>query len=370
MVFDDTRCAAAAERLANFKLDGNTILCRAFGKGHINETYLIVDDTARTYILQKINKNVFRKPLTVMRNIVAIIGHFASQLNPAEETPRGLLELIPSYGGDLWHVDENGDYWRVYTFIADSVCYQRTEDLGLFKESGAAFGKFQRSLADFPADSLGVTIPDFHDTPKRYKTFHSAVEADAVGRGREAPREIEFVASRERRAGVLMERYRDGLLPLRVTHNDTKLNNVLFDRRTKKSLCVIDLDTVMPGFSVTDFGDAIRFGATTADEDEKDLSKVSFSIELFEAYADGYLSACGNNILESEIESLCDGAYVITLECGMRFLTDYLSGDTYYKIDYPGHNLDRCRTQFKLVADMEKEWGAMQSVVSRINARQ
>ena len=366
MITNDEKNAFADGQLGYFHLDGEPILCRPFGKGHINETYLIVDDTARSYILQKINKNVFRNPLTVMNNIVSIIGHFASQLKPDDETPRGMLELIPANDGALWHVDENGDYWRVYTFIADSVCYQRTENLSLFKESGFAFGKFQRSLSDFPAASLGVTIPDFHDTPKRYITYRNAVQADACGRDKEAAREIDFVMDREARAGVLMERHREGLLPLRVTHNDTKLNNVLFDRRTKRSLCVIDLDTVMPGFSVTDFGDAIRFGATTADEDERDLSKVSFSLGLFEAYAEGYLFACGDHLDENEIECLCDGAYIITLECGMRFLTDHLSGDIYYRIDYPGHNLDRCRTQFKLVADMEKQWDAMRAVIRRI----
>ena len=356
----------AVEHVKNFQLDGETILCRPFGKGHINETYLIVDDTARSYILQKINKNVFRDPLTVMKNIVAIIGHFTKQFMNAEGTPRGLLELVPSRGGELWHVDESGDFWRVYTFIADTVCYQWTDSSELFKESGAAFGAFQRSLADFPAGSLGVTIPDFHNTPKRYEAYHAAVHADIFGRLKDARREADFVLSREPRAGVLMDRHAEGALPLRVTHNDTKLNNVLFDRRNKKSICVIDLDTVMPGFSVTDFGDAIRFGASTADEDEKDLSKVSFSLRMFEAFAEGYISACGDNITGDEIESLCDGAYVITLECGMRFLTDYLSGDTYYRTAYPGHNLDRCRTQFKLVADMEAAWDNMQSVINRI----
>ena len=349
----------AVKRLNGFKIDGEPILCVKFGKGHINNTFLVVDDTARMYILQRINSNVFRNPLGVMQNIVAITTYLSS----LDRRKRNMLELTPSHSGELWHIDGEGDYWRLYSFISDSICYQRAESEDMFRESGAAFGAFQRSLTDFPAESLTETIPGFHDTPKRYITFHDAINADSVERVKNVQREIEFVLEREERAGTLMKRYVEGVLPRRVTHNDTKLNNVLFDRRSKRSICVIDLDTVMPGFSVTDFGDSIRFGASTADEDEKDLSKVSFSIKLFRAYAEGYLSACGEYLTDGEIDSLCDGAHIITLECGMRFLTDYISGDTYYRIDYPDHNLDRCRTQFKLVADMESKWDAMRKIV-------
>ena len=418
------------ERLRAFRLDGEPIICRRFGGGHINDTYLVVDDTARAYILQKINRGVFRDPLSVMRNIAAVTSYLAR----VAEDPRGVLELVPARernaaeasgpdetaraeagsrvtnagsksgaddgnrattasansraeagsrattasanaGADdgssepLWIVDGDGEYWRMYSFISDSVCYQHTRSGELLRESGAAFGAFQRSLAEFPARELCETIPRFHDTPNRYAAFKAALDSDAHGRAKYVGREIDFILEREEYAGVLMSRRAEGALPLRVTHNDTKLNNVLFDRRTKKSLCVIDLDTVMPGLSVLDFGDSIRFGASTAAEDERDLDKVSFSQPLFEAYAEGFLSVCGESLTECEIDSLCDGAAVITLENGVRFLTDYLSGDVYYRVSYDGHNLDRCRTQLKLVACMESRRDAMQSAIARIASR-
>ena len=356
--------ALAAKKLDGFLLDGRPLLCVRFGGGHINDTYLVVDDTARSYILQKINKKVFQDPLCVMRNIMAVTSH----LTLSAESPRNMLELVPARGGGFWIVDGDGEYWRVYSFISDSICYQKTENKALFRESAAAFGSFQRKLTDFPAQTLKDTIPGFHDTPKRYASLREAVKADVCGRVKDASREIDFAMEREALAGALLTRHAEGALPLRVTHNDTKLNNVLFDRRTHKSLCVIDLDTVMPGFSVTDFGDSIRFGATTAAEDERDLAKVTFSLELFESYAEGFLSECGAYLTADETASLCDGAFTITLENGVRFLTDYLSGDVYYRVGYDGHNLDRCRTQFKLAEDMESSRDAMQSVIRRVIA--
>ena len=351
----------AKERLHLFQLDGEPIFCRRYGGGHINDTYLIMDDTARTYILQKINTFVFKDPLCVMRNITAVID----SLSHTAQSPRHVLELVQTRDGGLWHLDEANDYWRVYSFITDSVCYQKTDNLSLFYESASTFGAFQKQLADFPVHSLGYTIPGFHDTPTRYRAFREAVNADRCSRAQGAAREIEFALERETRAGALMERHAEGALPLRVTHNDTKLNNVLFDRRTRKGLCVIDLDTVMPGFSVTDFGDSIRFGASTAAEDEPCIDKVSLSLRLFETYAEGFLSACGAYLEPDEIASLCDGAYTITLENGVRFLTDYLCGDEYYRTAYKEHNLIRCRTQFKLVSDMEKAEDAMQAAIRR-----
>ena len=352
----------AAEHIANFQLDGEPILCRRFGSGHINDSFLVVDDTARSYVLQKINQNVFRNPLGVMRNIESIISY----LSQTEHQAGRLLELIPSYDGKLWHVDGDGEYWRIYSFISDSVCYQRTENIDIFRESASAFGTFQKSLSEFPAESLYTTIPRFHDTPHRYEQFHTSLDGNAVDRAKDAAPEIDFALSREERAGVLMDRHAEGAIPLRVTHNDTKLNNVLFDRRTLKSLCVIDLDTVMPGFSVTDFGDSIRFGASTAAEDEQDLKKVNFSLRLFEAYAEGFLSTCGSILNADEIECLSDAARTITLENGVRFLSDYLAGDTYYKVDYNEHNLVRCRAHFKLVSDMEKTTDEMHAVIRRV----
>ena len=355
----------AAGCLKAFRIDGEAILCRNFGNGHINDTYLVVDETARSYILQRINKNVFRDPIGVMQNIVAVINH----LQQTAKTVRNVLELVPTQSGDMWHMDGCGDVWRLYTFISDSVCYQLPKSMEIFQKSGAAFGAFQKSMSDFPAHMLIETIPNFHNTPVRYDAFNAALNKDAYDRARIAKYEVEFAIERENYAGTLMKGNMDGIIPLRVTHNDTKLNNVLFDRRTSDYLCVIDLDTVMPGFSLTDFGDSIRFGASTALEDEKDLSKVSFSIGMFEAYAEGFLSECGSSLTDGEIWHLCDGAIIITLETGLRFLTDYISGDTYFKTAYDGHNLDRCRTQFKLVADMEAAKGKMMRIIENIMHR-
>ena len=228
-----------------------------------------------------------------------------------------------------------------------------------------AFGRFQDLLSDFPAHTLTETIPRFHDTPNRYTAFKKAVAADICNRARDVQEEIHFALSQEQFAGTLMSLQKTGEIPLRVTHNDTKLNNVLFDRISRKALCVIDLDTVMPGFSANDYGDSIRFGASTALEDERDLSKVEISLRLFEAYTQGFLSACGKSLTKCEIENLITGAKMMTLECGVRFLTDYLSGDTYFRTHREKHNLDRCRTQFKLVMDMDHKWDQMQSIVMR-----
>ena len=348
--------------LQEFILDGEPILCRRFGSGHINDTYLVVDDTARIYILQKINQKVFREPEIVMRNISAVTAYLSNRV----EDHRNVMELLPTKKEKLWFVDKDGEYWRLYSYISDSVCYQQTRNVEIFRESAAAFGVFQRSLSEFPAKELSETIPRFHDTPNRYTFLKTAIENNVVDRVKLVRKEIEFALNHEAYAATLMNRYADGELPLRVTHNDTKLNNVLFDRRTQKSLCVIDLDTVMPGFSVNDFGDSIRFGASTAAEDERDLDKVMFSPRLFEAYAEGFLSICGKSLTKGELNSLCDAAIIITLETGVRFLTDYLSNDVYFRIHRDNHNLDRCRTQFKLVECMESSFDSMRTVIDSI----
>ena len=349
------------EQATQFKTDGDIIFCTPYGNGHINNTYLIVDSTAREYILQKINKSVFRKPELLMKNIAAVTAH----LRKTAENTRQVLSLIPERNGGEWLVDEDGEYWRMYQFVTDSICFDKVTTPDDFRESAMAFGLFQRRLADFPAHTLTETIPNFHNTPVRFKAFSDAVKQDVCGRAKEAGREIEFVLQRESYTSTLTNLLQSNDLPLRVTHNDTKLNNVLFDRDTRKALCVIDLDTVMPGLSVNDFGDSIRFGATSAAEDERDLLKVNFVPKLFEAYVHGFLSACGKSLTQCEVSHLCDGAKMMTLECGMRFLADYLSGDVYFATHREGHNLDRCRTQFKLVADMEKHWDEMQKIVQR-----
>lgn len=354
------------KQVYSFKLDGTPIFCQRYGSGHINETYLLVVSTARQYILQKINRHVFRDPASVMRNISLITAHFRKTATSSRE----VLRLNPTHEGLDWLVDENGDYWRLYDFVSDNICLDKAETTNDFQESAIAFGRFQRQLADFPVDMLTETIPLFHDTPSRYISLKQAVSADSHGRVSEVRREIDFALSRENYASVLVSAQARGDLPLRVTHNDTKLNNVLFDRQTRKALCVIDLDTVMPGLSVNDFGDSIRFGASTAAEDECDLDKVRFSLAYFHAYAEGFLSVCGESLTTCEIEHLPDGAKMMTLECGVRFLTDYLMGDIYFNTHREKQNLDRCRTQFKLVAEMERTWADMQRIITVVISRQ
>ena len=251
----------------------------------------------------------------------------------------------------------------MYDFVHDSICLDAPETDEDFYQSAVAFGSFQRQLADFPANELSETIPRFHDTPNRYRALRAAIEKDALGRAASCREEIEFALTREADAAVMMNLLAAGELPLRVTHNDTKLNNVMLDAKTRKPLCVIDLDTVMPGLAANDFGDSIRFGANTGAEDEKDLTKISLSLARYEAFARGFLEACGKALTPKEIETLPWGAKLMTLECGVRFLTDYLEGDTYFRIHRPEHNLDRTRTQFALVADMEKKWTQMCDIV-------
>jgi Ser/Thr protein kinase RdoA (MazF antagonist) len=343
----------------DFKLDGKPIYCERYGSGHINETYLLIDATAREYVLQKINRNVFKKPDLLMRNIVAVTNHLRQKTGSHRE----VLTLVPTLSGEDWLVDENGEYWRLYEFITDIISLDKAETPADLRESGLAFGRFQRQLADFPAHTLNETIPRFHDTPARYKALKDAMSADSHGRVKDVGEEIEFALEREAFAATLLDLQAKGELPLRVTHNDTKLNNVLFDRKTRKALCVIDLDTVMPGLAANDFGDTIRFGATSAAEDEQDLSKVNFVLPLYQAFAEGFLAACGESLTSCEREHLPHGAKMMTLECGVRFLTDYLSGDTYFRTGREGQNLDRCRTQFKLVREMEREFGNMRRII-------
>jgi len=347
------------DTINRFKTNSEIIFHSIYGSGHINTTYLVVDSTANQYILQKINQNVFKNPQGLMENISAVTSFSQERVSDR----RGALSLVPTKDGANWLVDEAGEYWRMYPFISDSICLQKAESLNDFKESGVAFGSFQRMLSDFPAHTLHETIPGFHDTPKRYARFKEILSADACDRAKDVAKEIEFVLAREKYASTLMGLLAAGDMPLRVTHNDTKLNNVLFDRTTRKALCVIDLDTVMPGLSVNDFGDSVRFGASTAAEDEADLSKVSLSLELFEAYTAGFLSSCGESLTECELLHLRDGAKMMTLECGLRFLADYIEGDVYFNTYRDGQNLDRARTQFKLVEEMEKHWEQMQKII-------
>ena len=363
---------AIADVAAHFRFAGSLEDVRELTSGLINNSYRLTnrlpDGSARDYVLQQINTYVFKMPEQVMSNVERVTDHLRRKLTAAGEDPaRRALRLIETVDGGTMYRDDANRCWRAYDFICDAVAYDRAGTPEHFREAGAAFGEFQRMLFDFPAGELYETIPHFHDTRKRFETFRQAVAIDRAGRVKDLAREISFFLNREEMLCSIVKKIEQGELPLRVTHNDTKLNNVMLDAATRTPLCVIDLDTVMPGLAANDFGDSIRFGASTALEDEKDLSKVSMSLELYEAYARGFLGAC-RNLTQNELDTLPLGAKLMTLECGVRFLTDYLAGDTYFRIARPEHNLDRCRTQFKLVASMEQQWGDMARVIREITA--
>jgi hypothetical protein len=355
--------------LANFNTVGKFLTATPYGSGHINDTRLVTyDDNGKehTYILQKINHNVFKDPKKLMDNFVSVTAYLRDIIEKSGGDPdRETLNVIKTKDGENVYKTENGEYWRLLTFISDSVSYDKVENPEQFYSSALSFGNFQYQLRDFPAETLYETIPNFHNTPDRLLKFEEAVSADVCGRADSVKDEIAFVRARSEFAKTLENEHAAGRLPLKVTHNDTKLNNILFDEKTGKALAVIDLDTIMPGYSVNDFGDSIRFGATTALEDEADLSKVNFDIELYELYVKGFIEGAKGGLSEGELNMLPIGAIMMTLEVGMRFLTDYLSGDTYFKVSREGHNLDRARNQLKLVSDMEKRLDEMNEIVKK-----
>lgn len=354
----------AKEAVCHFCTEGTTGGIRAWGNGHINDTFLVEGDTR--YILQRMNRSIFAKPLEVMENITGVTSFLKEKIRKSGgDERRETLTVIFSNDGKSLYEDAYGDNWRMYYMIENAMCYDQVESEQDFYESAKAFGNFGRLLSDYPAETLHETIPGFHDTQARFEVFQRAVKEDVCGRAEGVRREISFFQEREEIAGVLKQLQEKGELPLRVTHNDTKLNNIMMDKDTGKGICVIDLDTVMPGLAVHDFGDSIRFGASTGAEDEPDLSKVNLDLQLFELYTRGFLEGSQGSLTREEIAMLPMGAKVMTYECGMRFLTDYLQGDTYFKIHREGQNLDRCRTQMKLVADMEAKWAQMEQIVSR-----
>lgn len=362
------RAMCAVER---FAFEGKFLLIEEFGDGHINDTYRLTYETELgkvRYILQHMNRIVFSDPVGVMENIMGVTGFLKKKIKEYGGDPmRETLTVIPAKDGKPYCVDPDGEYWRAYVFISDTNCYNLAPNTEIFYESAYTFGNFQSMLSDYPAETLHETIVNFHNTKARFAAFKKAVEEDAMGRAAQVQNEIQFVLDREADAVYFTELQAKGELPVRVTHNDTKLNNILLDSATDKGLCVIDLDTVMPGLAMNDFGDSIRSGASTAEEDEQDLSKVSCDMELFDIYTKGFIDGCHGKLTEKEIELLPMGAKVMTYECGMRFLADYLQGDVYFKIHSEGQNLDRARTQFKLVADMEDKWQIMQEIVKKYN---
>ena len=344
--------------LPHFALEGSPVSCKEYGSGHINSTYQVKTDSGKVYILQRINKYVFSNPKAVMENVGAITEYLRDRVEDQSE----ILHFQQADNGTYYYVDTDGEFWRCYEY-ADGICLEAPESDRDFYESAIAFGRFQEMLADFPAAELHETIPLFHNTVDRYRQFHEALEKDEAGRAKKIPGEINFVLERENEAGTICNLLDSGELPLRVTHNDTKLNNVLLNRKTRKALCVLDLDTVMPGSALYDFGDSIRFGAATAAEDERDLSRMEMSLERFRIFTRGYVRSCPG-LTQKELELLPLGAKTMTMECGVRFLTDYLDGDHYFAVHRDGQNLDRARTQFRLVADMEKKWNEMQKIVA------
>jgi hypothetical protein len=358
------------EAVSQFKFEGNFAGALPFGSGHINDTFAayfqLPDGRSKRYILQRINTNVFKNPDELMENISGVTTYVRNAIILAGGDPlRETLNLIPAADGRSYYRDSEDGCWRAYIFIENATTFQQVKDPRDFYNSARTFGRFQQLLADYPAGTLHETIPNFHNTVERVRQFREAVLKDVCGRAEHVQKEIEFVLAREEETHRLMDLQKAGRLPLRVTHNDTKINNVMIDNETGRGICVIDLDTVMPGLSLYDYGDSIRFGATYAAEDEADLSKVWFDIGLFEEYTRGYLEVAGKVLTPCEIENMPMGAKLMTLECGIRFLTDYLLGDTYFKIHRPDHNLDRCRTQFKLTADMEEKWNQMVQAVMK-----
>lgn len=339
-----------------FCIEGTPTGVCPYGEGHINRTYLLTT-TAKRYILQRMNTYVFPDPRGLMRNIVAVTEHLRT---------RGIetLNVIPTRAGEPFLF--GGECWRIYDFIENSVTYQTAPEPRILRNAGYAFGQFQNFLAEFDASRLVEVIPHFHNTPKRYADFVRAAERDAASRAATCRAEIAFVHARKDTYSRAMDGLADGKLPLRVTHNDTKLNNVLMDAKTGEARAVIDLDTVMPGSLLFDFGDAIRFGAATAAEDEPDSGKMNFSLPAFRSYTEGYLSAVRKSITPLEAEMLPYGAYLMTVECGMRFLADYLDGDLYFATKYPEHNLVRARNQFRLAARMEEAMPHMHDVITSL----
>lgn len=356
-----------------FNIKGEFIEAEMINSGHINDTYFIslndcskVGNTKSHYILQRINHNVFKEPEKVMDNIIKVTKHLRNKIMTAGGNPdRETLKFIPAIDGRFYCKSKDGNYWRLYAFIDDAQTYQVVENSNHFYSAGKAFGRFQMLLSDFPVEDLHETIPDFHNTPKRFDALIEATKRDVMNRAMHVKPEIEFVEKRAYKTSIVIDLLQENKLPLRVTHNDTKFNNVLIDNKTGEGICVIDLDTVMPGTSLYDFGDSIRSGANTADEDEPDLSKVWMDINLFEQFTRGYLEMANGFFTPLELEYLPFSAMLITFELGMRFLTDYLNGDNYFKIHRGNHNLDRTRVQFKLVSDMEEKSEQMAKIVEK-----
>ncbi len=354
----------------NFRFEGDLIDANPFGSGHINDTYRARfqqnDGSLRQYIIQRINHHIFKRPDQVMHNAELVTNFIRQKLAHAGQNfERSTIHFVSTTEGKYFYQSPDGNYWRAYHYIDGARTYQQAIHPKMYFQAAKAFGKFIRLLNDFPLEQLYVTIPDFHNTPWRYETFLQAVADDPKNRVKAVQNEIDFVNQRADEVDKLVKLVQAGQIPERVTHNDTKIDNVMISDATGEGLCVIDLDTVMPGLSAFDFGDSVRSGANPAAEDEPDLTKVVFDLAVFEQLAHGFLDATRQILTPAEIDHLAFGAKLITFEQGIRFLTDHLLGDTYYKIQRKNQNLDRCRTQFKLVSDMESQYDQMLNIIER-----
>ena len=357
--------------IAGFEFAGELASCEEIKTGHINCTYRLsfrqADGSARDYVLQNINTYVFTRPAELMENVQLVTEHLReAMVRRGEDPDNRVLRVVPVRGGGILMLDGDGGAWRAYDFITHAETIDQVDSPEEFREIGRAFGDFQNALADFPIEKLHDTIPDFHDTRKRIRALEAAVARDAAGRAAGVQPEIAFARAHAAEMGRIVDMIAAGEIPLRVTHNDTKVNNVMLDVDTGEALCVIDLDTVMAGSALYDFGDAVRVGASTAAEDEADLSKVALDIDLFRGFAEGFISRTARGLTEAELVNLPLGALVMTYENGIRFLTDYLDDDVYFRTAYPEHNLIRARAQFRLVSDMEARRGEMDRIVREL----
>ncbi|MGL5575782.1 MAG: phosphotransferase enzyme family protein [Sarcina sp.] len=353
------------EIISNFKFKGKLYKQKQHHVGNINDTFILTfmdGDKKNKYIVQRINHHVFTEPKKLMQNMVSVTKHITNKVKEAGgDVTRESLKLVKTVEDKYYYETESGNYYRAFPFIRNARTYMKVEsDIHIY-EAGKALGKFQKQLSDFRVEDLFEVIKDFHNTPVRYLDFEKAIEEDKANRVKLAMNEIKFIMDRRKDLSKLTELLEEGKLPLRVTHNDTKFNNIMIDDQTGKAICVIDLDTVMPGLSLYDFGDAIRSGCSTATEDEIDLDKVAIDLNLYKRFIDGILEECADTLNTYEKENIAFSAKLITIELAMRFLTDYLNGDLYFKVNSDTHNLERTRNQLKLASDMEKKMNEMEA---------
>jgi len=353
------------EVVSHFKLDGQLVSANRFGSGHINDTFLVNvagNPDISSFVLQRIDHFVFGDPAGMMENISRVTDHLKNKRAKC-------LKLILTVDEQTFYKNQGDEYWRVYEFVAGAVTYDKVPNTTKARVAADMFGGFQELLADLPGPRLHETIPDFHNTPVRYSQFHEAIRKDAFDRVRHCSREIDQALAWEKDAGTLVAQYEAGQIPERITHNDTKLNNLLFDENSGEPICVIDLDTVMPGIALYDFGDMVRTATSPTDEDTTDLSSIGLRLPYYEALVEGFVGATCSFLTDKEIEHLTLSGKIITIEIGLRFLTDYLGGDSYFGSQRPAQNLDRSRAQFALAASIDKQFDEMQDIVYRVKSR-